>query len=512
MRIGVDVGGTNTDAVLIDGRQILTAHKALTSADIAWGIKDAIATVMEAAKVPPSALRAVMIGTTQFTNAFVERRCLNKVGIIRLAGAASRSLLPFVDWPRELLAAVEGKVFLAAGGYHFDGTPIAALDPTEIERAALEFRSDNLQAVVVSSIFAPVSDVMEREAREIVQRVIPHAQVTLSSEIGRVGLIERENAAIMNASLADLAAHVIDAFAAAIAGFGITAPFFISQNDGTLMAPDQVRRFPVLTFASGPTNSMRGAAFLSGLKDAVVVDVGGTTTDVGVLKNGFPRESAMSSDIGGIRTNFRMPDVLSIGLGGGSIVSATGVGPQSVGYRIRDEARVFGGSTITATDIAVAIGRVHLGNGSAMNDVGQDFIASAEQAIRDGAEQAIDRMRSSSTDVPVVLVGGGAIILPDDLRGAARAVRPPYAEVANAVGASLALVGGEVDRVFSYAKQGRDAALDQAKTAAFEAAAGAGAARETIEIVELEELPLAYMPGGAVRVRAKAVGALVLAG
>ena len=140
----------------------------------------------------------------------------------------------------------------------------------------------------------------------------------------------------------------------------------MSQNDGTLMSPELAARFPVLTFASGPTNSIRGGGLLSGLDDCIVVDIGGTTTDVGVLSAGFPRESSVAVDIGGVRTNFRMPDVLSIGLGGGSRVrsadGATTVGPDSVGFRLTSEALVFGGSTLTATDIAVASGRAQIGD------------------------------------------------------------------------------------------------------------------------------------------------------
>ena len=85
---------------------------------------------------------------------------------------------------------------------------------------------------------------------------------------------------------------------------------YLSQNDGTLMSVGYTEHYPVATFASGPTNSMRGAAFLSGLEDCAVVDIGGTTADVGVLQHGFPREAAVAVDIGGVRTNFRMPDVL----------------------------------------------------------------------------------------------------------------------------------------------------------------------------------------------------------
>src|SRR5205823_9911305 len=142
---------------------------------------------------------------------------------------------------------------------------------------------------------------------------------TLSSDIGRIGLLERENAAILNACLGQLARETVTAFRQAIADLGITAPLYITQNDGTLMSADYAEQYPVLTFASGPTNSMRGAAFLSGVRDAVVVDVGGTTSDVGVLRHGFPREASTEVEIARVRTNFRMPDIVSFGLGGGSI-------------------------------------------------------------------------------------------------------------------------------------------------------------------------------------------------
>jgi N-methylhydantoinase A/oxoprolinase/acetone carboxylase beta subunit len=125
---------------------------------------------------------------------------------------------------------------------------------------------------------------------------------------------------------------------------------FVSQNDGTLISAAYAARYPVLTFGSGPTNSMRGAAFLTGMRDAIVMDVGGTTTDIGALVNGFPRESSLAVDIGGVRTNFRMPDILSIGLGGGTAEPATAprdalrIGPDSVGYRLLGESLSFGGS------------------------------------------------------------------------------------------------------------------------------------------------------------------------
>lgn len=144
--------------------------------------------------------------------------------------------------------------------------------------------------------------------------------ISLSHEVGRIGLLERENVTIINAALRELAMHIVDGLAASLAGHGIVAPLYLSQNDGTLVDVDFARRYPVATFASGPTNSMRGAALLSGIETCAVVDVGGTTSDIGVLTHGFPRAAATEVNVAGIRTSLRMPDVLSIGIGGGSLV------------------------------------------------------------------------------------------------------------------------------------------------------------------------------------------------
>jgi N-methylhydantoinase A/oxoprolinase/acetone carboxylase beta subunit len=108
----------------------------------------------------------------------------------------------------------------------------------------------------------------------------------------------------------------------ALSAHGIQARLFFSQNDRTLMALEYASRYPILTVASGPANSIRGAAFLSGQQNAVVVDVGGTSTDVGILVNGFPGEAAVAVDIAGVRTNFRTPDLVSIALGRGTRIRA----------------------------------------------------------------------------------------------------------------------------------------------------------------------------------------------
>ena len=155
--------------------------------------------------------------------------------------------------------------------------------------------------------------------------------------------------------------------------------------------------------------------------------------------------------------------VLSIGLGGGSRVRQAGefisVGPDSVGFRLRSEGLVFGGSTLTATDIAVAGGIVTLGNGAAVRHLARGLVLQALQQMGATIEDAIDRMKTSASAVPVVLVGGGSILAPTKLRGASEVIVPKQAGVANAIGAAIAKASGEVDQVYSYEQLGRDIAV-----------------------------------------------------
>jgi N-methylhydantoinase A/oxoprolinase/acetone carboxylase beta subunit len=511
MKIGVDVGGTNTDAVLLSGASVRASVKMPTTADIASGVFNAVSDVLRQAGCGPEQVEAVMIGTTQFTNAFVERKRLVPVGILRLSLPTGAGVPPLVDWPADLVDVVGRNVYLAHGGFEFDGRPISALDEMEVASAARDMRARSIDAVAISSVFSPLDSSMERRAADIVLNEHPDARVTLSSEIGRLGLIERENACIMNASLAKLAGEVVSAFRCALRTLRIPAPFYVSQNDGTLMSADYVERYPVLTFASGPTNSMRGAAYLTDKDDAIVIDIGGTTTDVGVLAQGFPRESSISADIGGVRTNFRMPDVLSIGLGGGSIVRTKDrvtLGPDSVGFRLTEMARVFGGATLTATDIAVAAGKADIGDRSRVADVDRRLIAAAEDAIHAMVEEAIDRMKTRKDAVPVVLVGGGSVLISRELKGTTEVTVPKHSGVANAIGAAMAQVGGEVDRVFSYEQLGRDGAIEAATREAKSRCLEAGAVEKSLQLLDIEELPLTYMPGGSVRLRVKVVGDL----
>jgi len=515
MRIGIDVGGTNTDAVLMDGTEVLAFHKTPTTADVTSGITSALQAILAETDTSPDTISTVMIGTTHFTNAVVERRRLTAVAAIRLGLPATKILPPMVDWPEDLRQAIGNHKYLAHGGHEFDGREISTLDEKELRQIAAEIRENGIRSVAVSSVFSPVNPQLEDQAAAILQAEIPNLSVTTSHEIGRIGLLERENAAIMNACLHDLAVQIVTSFEKALTDLNIHAPFYLSQNDGTLMNAEFAERYPVLTFASGPTNSMRGAAFLSGVKEAMVVDVGGTTSDVGMLIHGFPREASVVVSVGGVRTNFRMPDVYSFGLGGGSLVRNENgdlrIGPDSVGFELTTKALVFGGNTLTTTDIAVANGLADIGDSAAVRSLDRHMVQNAVATIQEMTEIAVDRMKTSAEPIPVIVVGGGSILIGRAVRGASEMIKPPHFAVANAIGAAIAQVGGETDRIFSLDKIDREEALAQAREEASQKATGAGANPATIQIVDVEEVPLTYLPSNATRIRIKAVGDLLMA-
>lgn len=506
--VGIDVGGTNTDAVLLEDRRVLHHAKTPTTRDVTTGIRTALRLLLDqlAPGAPP--VDAVMVGTTHFTNAVVERRGLVEVAAVRIGLPATAYLEPFIDWPADLAGLVRAKCFMLEGGHEFDGRPIVPFDVQGMTAAAREIRESGIRAVAVTAAFSPLNPACEEAAAAILAEHCPDAAVTLSHHLGRIGLLPRENAALLNASLVDLARATITAFSRALVEAGVEAPLYLTQNDGTVMPAEQAQAFPVFSFASGPTNSMRGAAFLSGLTEAIVIDVGGTTTDIGALKNGFPREANNVIEVGGVRTLFRMPDLLSIALGGGTLVSEQPlrVGPRSVAYEITRRARVFGGEELTCTDVAVARGLVTLGDPRRVAGLSPRLVDETWQLIYRVIEESVDRMKTDASDVPLVAVGGGAFLVPERLPGISRVVQVPHRAVANAVGAAMAQVSGEADQIFRDLS--RDDAIREARRLAEEKALRAGARPETLQVVEVEDLPLSYLPGNSLRTRVKVVGSI----
>ncbi|RXY99158.1 hydantoinase/oxoprolinase N-terminal domain-containing protein [Fictibacillus sp. S7] len=513
-RIGIDVGGTHTDAVLLDqNNRVISETKSPTTEDVATGIYTAMKNIIQDANVPREQIKYAMLGTTHCTNAIVERKRLNKIAAIRIGAPATLAVKPLIGVPDDLCEALGKYVFLIRGGHEFDGREIVSLDEEHLYRIAEEIKG-NVDSVAITSVFSPVSQKHEQRASEILRELLgDEISVSLSSEIGSVGLLERENATILNAAVVNVAKTAAEGFINALKNEGIDAKVFFGQNDGTLMSVDYAVKYPIFTIACGPTNSLRGASYLSEISDAIVVDVGGTTSDVGVLVQSFPRESSLAVEIGGARTNFRMPDLISIGLGGGTIIRIQDngdftVGPDSVGYRLPEKSLIFGGDTLTTTDVVVALGKVNLGDPSKVAHLDKELLNKVYLKMVDLVEEAIDRMKTSAAPVPVILVGGGSILLPEELKGASQVIRPQHSGVANAIGAAIAQVSGQIEKVYALDGVGREKALEMAKEQAKSEATNAGADPETLVIVDVEDVPLAYMPGNATRIRVKAAGDL----
>ncbi|MED4018521.1 hydantoinase/oxoprolinase family protein [Sutcliffiella cohnii] len=522
-KIGVDVGGTNTDAVILDQNDaVMSAVKTPTTNDVQSGIFNSIKKVLDLSKIDVNDIAYVSLGTTHATNAIIRRKELSKVAVVRICLPAGKGVTPMAGWDDSIKKAMNAKYYLIHGGFEYDGRPLSneLLDYDECMGILRDIKDREFDAIAVTSIFSPAKDNHEKEFAKLVREYLGEDfPVTLSTEIGSLGLLERENSAILNASVVSVAKKAAVGLVDALQKLGIKGKVFFAQNDGTLMDLEHAVKYPVLTIGSGPTNSTRGAAYLSQLKNCIVADIGGTSTDVGILVNGFPRQSAFAVEVGGVLTNFRMPDLISIGLGGGSIVTVEGddinIGPDSVGYQIKEKAICFGGNTLTATDIAIAAGVAQIDDPDCdptkLQFLDPDFVIKAMEKIQNLVIETCEKIKTSPEPLPIVLVGGGSVIMPIDVGDdSIELIKPENFGCANAIGAAIADASGEIDGLWPTLKISREEIIQNAKARAIEKAISMGAKEDSTQIVDLEAVPLSYLPGNVLRVKVKAAGALQL--
>lgn len=341
-----------------------------------------------------------------------------------------------------------------------DGRHIAEVSEEEVLRHANIIRNSGVTAVVVAGVFSNLdtsSPTQEEFVKRLIVDQIPGIDVVCSKDVGNAPYIERENAAILNASILEFGRRTISSFENAFRSLQLDCALYLTQNDGTVMDTATAARTPIRTFSSGATNSLTGAMFLSGIhsgnrtidpkaSQVIMCDIGGTTSDFAALApSGFPRQSPATVKVGGVRTAFRLPEVVSIGLGGGSRViehedARVTVGPESVGYQLPTLAKCFGGNVLTATDVVVASGSATDAIGTTKVDLSDEVIAKAQRNIKRQLERNIDTMRVSDQEVILLLVGGGSIIQMDKIDNVKECIRPPFFNVANAVGAAIAKV------------------------------------------------------------------------
>ena len=503
LRLAITAGDTNLDAVALDaGDRIVARVKMPRGRDADGDLHAAVRHVARAGGVRAARISRVMLGSRAPLEAVLARRDLCRTAVVRIGAPLTAAVPPLSTWPADLREAVSAGEAIIGGGARFDGDAGAPLD-TDALAAFLAGIAGEAQTVAVASVFSPVAPEHELAAADVVRRELGAAiPISLSHEIGSLGLLDRENATVLNAALVGVAAQLAAVLRRVLERHRIDAELFFGQNDGTVMALEPALRFPVLMIGSGPASAMRGAAWLSGVTGGVVVDIGGARADVGILVNGFPREAPAPIRVAGVRTSFRTPDVISLPFGGGTVVAP---GTAIAGSVPDEQALVFGGETATLIDAAVAAGRVVLGS-RALTLRQRRTLAGALAPVDAQLADAVDRIKRAPHDVALVAVGGASGLVPSDLPGVDEVIVPGDGDVAGAVGLAIAPAGGQADRIFRNRPADRDHAIAAAREEALARAIHAGADPDRVEVVAVNEVPLAYMHDPAIRIRVKAAG------
>jgi len=502
--IGVDIGGTNTDAVLVDQKEkIIGSVKTTTTDDISVGFAIALQQLLEQTAVPREQIQSIFLGTTHATNAILQKKDLFRVGLIRIAGQRPEDLPVAFSWPQDLKEAVVGGAETISGGLECHGEALTPLCKDEIRGAIQRLLDKQVESIAIVGVFSPLNGQQEMIVSALVREIAGvEFPISLSHEIGGIGFLERENSTLLNASLKRVMKQGFCSLQAVCKSLNLLNPLLITQNDGSVIEVGRAIEYPVLTISAGPTNSFIGGARLAALDNAIVVDIGGTSTDVGLVRRGFPIRSVNKSNIGGVSLNFPMPDVLSVALGGGSIIRFHSdnpiIGPASVGKALCTQALSFGGNVLTLTDAALVMGHIEMESSclerACINSEHGKLIFNR---VQEEIMQLIFKIQGEHKGLPIVFVGGGAGLLPPEFFRGAK-LMPSYFNVANAYGAALAEISGTVDTIVSL--QDREKILESLYEKARQNAIAQGADASYLRLVDQQIIPYSYVPNQMARV------------
>lgn len=314
LALGVDTGGTYTDAVLIrDEKEVIASAKSLTTrADLAIGVGQAISAVLDQAQVSPEQISMASLSTTLATNALVE-------------GQGGRVALIYIGFKEAdlekhgLRDALKGDPALVIGGGHSHaGGEAAPLDVDALE-AFLASHKD-VSGFAVAAQFATRNPAHELQAARVIAATTG-APVTCSHQLSaKLNGPKRAVTAVLNARLIGMIDRLIGRAQDRLIDLGITAPMMVVRGDGALMSAEQARERPIETILSGPAASIVGASWLTGAENALVSDIGGTTTDVALIRDGKPAIDPAGAQVGGFRTMVEAVAMRTHGLGGDSQV------------------------------------------------------------------------------------------------------------------------------------------------------------------------------------------------
>lgn len=506
--IGVDIGGTNTDAVLItDENQIIQNLKLPTTSPMEIGVVQCVEQLLEKNNTPPQEVKRVSISTTHALNALLQGNALRKTGLIRIA--SNRPAIPGgIGIPKALRDKFLVGTALVDGGFECDGSSLAQLQAHQVVHQAQTLQKLGAECIALCSTFGSCFPQHEDTAAQYIQKELPTLFISRSHEVGGLGFLERENATLLNCALSSIVQQGFSAIADTLVAKGIArhAIVFV-QNDGSEIGLEDALHLPVSTLASGPTNSGRGGSLLGGCENCIVIDVGGTSTDIIQVVDGHVKRSEGVVEIANISLNFSCPDIYSIALGGGSIVNpqTNEIGPKSVGYRLLSEAQSFGGHVPTLFDLGIKTGVISHPQADA--EAISISTAQAEELLLQAAQKiahGISLVRGEKRDLPYVLVGGGAPILTPFVERLVQGNNTKgngMLSVANAFGASQAEISGVAKEIGSL--DNRQQLLNKLSEEATRRAVLKGADPLQARVVSISITPFAYSKGnlGTVAVR-----------
>lgn len=322
--LGIDTGGTFTDAAIVDlteQKVVAKAKSPTTHHDLIQGLEGSIDKVFDLGNVPPSRLNMVSVSTTLATNAILE----GKGGDVGLIGIGWK---PQSGWN----LGAKRQAFVQ-GGHDANGRPVTCLNMEEVN-SAIDSVSADVDALAISSLFSVNNPSHENEVKRIAKRRTGLPVVVGHDLTGELGIMERTITAVLNARLIPAIAEFLNGVVRSMRSRGIDCPIMVVKGNGSLMRVEIARERPIETILSGPAASAVGGMFLAKQKDCLVVDIGGTSTDIALLQNGLPGVSEGGTTIGGWRTRVQTADIRTCAIGGDSEIYADSyklfIGPERV--------------------------------------------------------------------------------------------------------------------------------------------------------------------------------------
>jgi len=308
--LGVDTGGTFTDAVILDLSDyslIAKAKSPTTHNDLSIGLYDSVRKVFANCDVKPSEISIAGISTTLATNSVLEGKG-GDVGLI------------FIGWNiKNPVSFGEKNQAFIKGGYDSKGRQVAELDMDEAERAIMEV-SKGVDAIAISGLFAVINPSQERKVKDLAIKLTGLPTVVGTELSSTLGVDERARTAVLNGRLISIVKRFFDGLEDTFRDMGIIAPIMVYKGDGSVMSIDKARKYPVESVFSGPAASSVGGRITSGLEDFIMVDIGGTSTDVALVDHGMPEIQIEGANICGWRTHVKAVDMYTTALGGDSLI------------------------------------------------------------------------------------------------------------------------------------------------------------------------------------------------